>query len=112
MDWFDPINAYCERTGPDYWSEPVNALTNAAFVIAAAVMALRLRGQRIGLAWAMVGVLAVIGLGSYLFHTHANRLTALMDVLPILGFILLYIFAASRDMLGLRPLWAGAATLG
>jgi hypothetical protein len=35
-----------------------------------------------------------------------------MDVLPILGFILLYIFAASRDMLGLRPLWAGAATLG
>jgi hypothetical protein len=112
MDWLEPINAYCERTGPDYWSEPVNALTNAAFLIAAALMALRLQGQRLPLAWAMVGVLAVIGLGSYLFHTHANRLTALMDVLPILGFILLYVFAASRDMLGLRPLVAGAVTLG
>jgi hypothetical protein len=111
MDWFAAIDAYCERTGPDYWSEPVNAVTNAAFLIAAAVMAWRLRGQHVPLAWSMVAVLVAIGMGSYLFHTHANGLTALMDVVPILGFILLYVFAATRDFLGARPWVAGAVTL-
>lgn len=108
MDWFAAIDAYCERTGPDYWSEPVNAVTNAAFLIAAAVMAWRLRGHNLPLAWAMVAVLTAIGMGSYLFHTHANGLTALLDVVPILGFILLYVFAATRDFLGARPWVAGA----
>jgi uncharacterized membrane protein (GlpM family) len=112
MGWFEPVSAYCERTGPEYWAEPVNALSNAAFLLAAAVMAARLRGARLPLGWAMVAVLALIGLGSFLFHTHANRLTGLMDVLPILAFILLYIFAATRDYLGARPLLALLAVAG
>jgi hypothetical protein len=58
----------------------------------------------------MAVVLAVIGIGSYLFHTHANRLTAAMDVAPILGFILLYVFAASRDFLGMKGWQAGLVT--
>ena len=36
MDWFAPIDIYCERTAPGFWDEPFNALTNAAFLIAAA----------------------------------------------------------------------------
>lgn len=111
MDWFAPVDAYCERAGPEYWAEPVNALTNAAFVLVAMVMAWRLRGSGLALGWAMVAVLAVIGLGSFLFHTHANRLTGLMDVAPILAFILLYVFAATRDFLGARPWLAGLAVL-
>ena len=106
---FDPIDAYCERTSAAYWAEPVNALTNAAFLIAAAVMWRRTEGMP--LARAMCLVLAAIGLGSYLFHTHANGLTAALDVAPILAFILLYIFAATRDFLGLGPWWAGGAVL-
>ena len=112
MSWFAPIDAYCERTGPEYWAEPVNAVTNAAFLIAAGLMAWRLRGHDLPLARAMVAVLALIGLGSFLFHTHANRLTALMDVIPILGFILIHVYAATRDYLGARPWLAGAVTLG
>lgn len=111
MDLFAPVDPYCERTGPEYWAEPVNALTNGAFLVAAGVMAWRLRGARMPLARALVVVLAMIGLGSFLFHTHANRLTGLMDVLPILTFILLYIFAATRDFLGARPWLAALAVL-
>ncbi len=33
----------------------------------------------------------------------------MMDVGPILGFILIYVFAASRDFLGLKPWQAGLA---
>lgn len=108
MGWNTSVDAYCERLGPDYWAEPVNAVTNAAFLIAAAVVWPRVRGMPRGQALAVV--LAAIGVGSYLFHTHATRLTGLMDVLPILGFILLYLYAASRDFLGLSRLRAGLAT--
>lgn len=113
MDWFAPVNAYCERTGPDYWSEPVNAVTNAAFLIAAAVMAGRLRGMAgVTTGWVLVVILAVIGVGSYLFHTHANRLTGLMDVLPIVAYILAYVFVATRDYLGQRVWVSALVTVG
>ena len=105
MGWFDAVDGYCERLGPGYWAEPANALTNLAFLLAAAVMWRRSAG--LPLARAMVVVLAVIGVGSFLFHTHANRLTGIMDVAPIAWFILLYVFAASRDLLGLRGWQAG-----
>ena len=112
MDWLAPVDAYCERTGPDYWSEPINALTNLAFIIAALVMARRLSGPGMAIGRALAGILFVIGIGSWLFHTHANRLTGLMDVLPILAFILLYVFAATRDFFGLRTGWALLVTAG
>jgi hypothetical protein len=104
---FDPVDAYCERTSAAYWAEPVNALTNLAFLLAAWVMWRRSKG--LPLARALCMVLAAIGVGSYLFHTHANGLTAALDVGPILVFILVYIFAATRDVLGLGPWWAGGA---
>lgn len=107
--WLAPVNSYCERTGPEYWSEPVNALTNLAFIVSAAILWPRVAGRPTGKA--MTVTLAVIGVGSWLFHTHANRLTGLMDVLPILGFILLYVFAATRDYFGARPWVAGVVTV-
>ncbi|MEF9603807.1 ceramidase domain-containing protein [Paracoccus sp. PXZ] len=112
MTWLSPVDAYCERTGPDYWSEPINALTNLAFLIAALVLWPRLRGPEMAMGRALAAMLFVIGIGSWLFHTHANRLTGLMDVLPILGFILLYVFAATRDYFGARPWIAALMTAG
>ncbi|WP_062562089.1 ceramidase domain-containing protein [Paracoccus aminovorans] len=112
MTWLSPVDAYCERTGPDYWSEPINALTNMAFLIAALVLWPRLRGPEMAMGRALAAVLFVIGIGSWLFHTHANRLTGLMDVLPILGFILLYVFTATRDYFGARPWIAALMTAG
>lgn len=109
MGWLTAVDGYCERLGPGYWAEPVNALTNLAFLLAAAVMWRRVLG--FPLARAMVLVLAAIGIGSYLFHTHANRLTGVMDVVPIAGFILLYVFAASRDLLGMKPWQAGVSVV-
>ena len=102
MDWTRAIDGYCERTDPSYWAEPVNAVTNAAFLIAALVMWRRTAGMPLGRA--MCAVLAAIGVGSFLFHTHAQAWSALADVVPIGAFILLYVFAANRDFWG-WPLW-------
>jgi hypothetical protein len=106
MDLFASIDGYCERLGPAYWAEPVNAVTNLAFILAAAVMAWRLRGAHLPRANALVVLLAIIGIGSYLFHTHAQGWSALADTTPILAFILVYLYASSRDYLGLSKLWS------
>jgi hypothetical protein len=107
MEWTRQIDSYCERLDASYWAEPVNAVTNAAFLIAALVMWTRVRGQGLPLAMALVWVLAAIGVGSYLFHTHAQVWSALLDVVPILLFILIYIYAANRHYWGLSRLWSG-----
>jgi hypothetical protein len=105
MDWTQAIDGYCERTDATYWAEPLNAVTNAAFLIAAAVMFLRLRGQGLPLGMAMVAILAAIGVGSYLFHTHATVWAATADVIPIAVFILHYGVAANLHFWR-WPLWA------
>jgi hypothetical protein len=106
--WTEQIIAYCERADLSFWAEPVNAVTNGAFLIAAALVWPMTRG--LPLARAMVFVLAAIGVGSFLWHTHATRWAGLADVLPILIFILLYLFAATRDFLGARAWQAGLVT--
>ena len=108
MNWTQQIDAYCERTDPGLWSEPVNVLSSAAFLLAAALMWRRTEG--LPLARAMVAVLATIGLGSFLFHTIATAWAALADIGPILGFILLYLFAANRHFWRLRVWPALGAT--
>ncbi|WP_170409583.1 ceramidase domain-containing protein [Ruegeria atlantica] len=110
MDWLQEIDGYCERVSPAYWAEPVNAVTNAAFLIAAFVMWRRVRGQGMPLAMLLVVILVAIGIGSYLFHTHAQVWAALADVLPILLYILVYIFAINRDVWHMRSLVAGVVT--
>ena len=102
MDWTTALDGYCERTDATYWSEPVNAVTNAAFLAAALFMWPRVKG--LPLARALCVVLALIGIGSYLFHTHAQPWAALTDVAPIVGYILLYIFAINLHVWQ-WPLW-------
>jgi hypothetical protein len=102
MRWNEQIDAYCERTGPGFWSEPVNALTNLAFLIAALWLWRESRG--LILAQILCIILFAIGIGSFLFHTFATRWAALADTLPILLFILTYIFAANLHFWR-WPLW-------
>lgn len=101
MDWTRAVDGYCERMGPEFWAEPVNAVTNLAFVLAAAFMWRR----TFGLGRALCGILALIGVGSFLFHTFAQAWAGMADVLPILLYVLVYIYAANRDFWGLGR-WA------
>lgn len=104
MEWTRYIDGYCERTDPSYWSEPVNAVTNAAFLIAAFVMWRRTQGLGLAYAPGLIAVLVMIGVGSYLFHTYAQVWAAMADTTPILFFILLYVFVATRRFLEM-PAW-------
>jgi hypothetical protein len=105
MNWLAPIDLYCERTGTGFWSEPLNAFSNAAFLIAAAVLA-RSAWRRDWPVLALAFLVAVIGLGSFLFHTFANRWSLLADVIPITVFVHAYFFLAMRRFFGLAWPWA------
>jgi hypothetical protein len=110
MDWFRQVNNYCERLDASYWAEPVNAVTNAAFLIAAALVWRRLGMRRDPGARLLVLVLAAIGVGSYLFHTHAQIWSLMADVLPIQAFILIYLYLATTRFFDL-PRWSGAVAV-
>ena len=106
----EQIDAYCERMDPGYWAEPVNALTNLAFIISAAIMWPVSRPEPY--ARALCLILFAIGIGSFLFHTHAQVWSAIADTLPILLFILVYIQAVNQHLWLLRPWPALALTMG
>ena len=112
-DWLTPICAYCERGDPGFWAEPVNALSNGAFLIAAALAAARVRRARTGDRPALLlsALVAVVGVGSFLFHTLAVRWSLLADVIPIALFIYAYFLLAMRRYFGLGLGAALAATL-
>lgn len=111
MDWTAQIDVYCERLGPGLWAEPLNAASNLAFLLAAAALAWRLRGSGMPYGAGLLALLAMIGLGSGLWHTLALGWTGLADVLPILLFVLLYLFAVCRQVWGFGRAAALALTV-
>lgn len=96
------IDDYCERLGPGMWAEPLNVISNLSFFIAAWLLWRYARKNRVTDTggYLLIALIAVIGIGSSLFHTFANRLTEWMDVIPILLYQLallwLYIRSAMR----------------
>jgi hypothetical protein len=103
MNWSDPVDLYCERVGAGFWSEPVNALTNAAFLLVAGIAFVHWRraGGRDWPTLALIGVLVAIGFGSFGFHTLATHGAVYLDVIPIAVFIYGYLLLALRRFLAL-----------
>ena len=77
-------------------------MTNLAFIVAAIVVWPKAREASLGPALCVV--LAMIGIGSGLFHTFATPWAAAVDVAPILGFVLIYLYGVFREIFG-RPAW-------
>lgn len=119
MSWSDQIFRYCERgQDPAFWAEPFNALSNVGYLIAAALLARRLSQHHSTAGWQvgtaaidnhayprlplqiLVTLVAIIGIGSFLFHTFATRWSRTADVVPIGVFMALYFVFALRLFLG------------
>jgi hypothetical protein len=101
----DFIDIYCERLGPGFWAEPLNALSNISFFIAAFFVwtlakkySMDHRGTRI-----LVILLLAIGTGSTLFHTIATKWAMLTDTLPILFYQIEFIALYSVHVMRLSP---------
>ena len=95
------VDLYCERLGPEFWAEPVNALSNVSFVVAA--MAIWYQARRHNVLtpqiWLLLGLVFTIGVGSGLFHTYATLWAQIADVLPILLLQLVFLWIYGRRIM-------------
>ena len=109
----DYIDDYCERLAPGLWAEPLNAVTNLAFLLSAlTVWRLARREQQTtpGILL-LILLLVAIAIGSGLFHTIANRWSQLTDVIPIAVFQIVFLWLYLRRIAQLHWGYAGGILL-
>ena len=98
------IDIYCERLEPGLWAEPLNAVTNMAFIIGG-FFALKLARKEQALDWRsglLIALIFAMGIGSTLFHTFAVTWAMLSDVLPILAFQIVFIVLYGQNLMKLK----------
>ena len=99
---------YCERVGFSLLAEPLNALSNLSFIFAA--YAAWMLAKRTGTLSAGIKVLialaGTVGIGSMLWHTLANTWTLYLDVVPIVFFIIGFIWMYTRNVIGKGAVFA------
>ncbi len=80
------VDLYCERLGPGLLAEPLNALSNLAFLLGA-FFVWRSRPAHLPAVHLPAVLLAAVGLGSFVFHTWASGVGMVLDVVPIVVLI-------------------------
>lgn len=111
--WLEPLNNYCERLDSGFWAEPVNALSNGSILLAGMLgmyWAQQIKGCKYYL-WAvgLSGLILLVAVGSFLFHTFANVWSLWADVIPIMVFMMTYLAFVLRHVFNFR--WALTAVL-
>ena len=77
---------YCERNSIETFAEPINAISNVAFVLCGIIFFLRKGMIKNPLPYSVI----FIGLSSFLFHYIPIRFFSTLDVFSILVFVVLY----------------------
>ncbi len=117
MTFGEHVFLYCERgTSEALWAEPINAISNAGFLLAALIfwqlVLWRPREERNADHYLLVALVFLIGFGSLAFHLFADEGTAMADVIPIGLFMLVYLGFALNRFLGLPPGWTVLLAIG
>ncbi|MFM9880817.1 MAG: hypothetical protein ACKVOO_10455 [Burkholderiaceae bacterium] len=126
MNWNAYLDLYCERLAPGLWGEPLNALSNAAFWLAAwwvwrwgqrlrrqhqpaSTGSLSSTGNAPAWHWEMdmlLVMLALIGAASALFHTFATRWAVALDSAFIALYLHTFLAVYAHRVMRLRWRWA------
>jgi len=104
MSLFSPFFSVCERTGGGLLAEPLNLLSSAAFFIAAWLLWRDYRRSHAAFdeeRLTLIGLLALMGIGSTAFHAEANRLTLYADTAAVSLFMSFACYITLRRALGL-----------
>jgi hypothetical protein len=85
---------YCEQPIYQAFFEPINTITNLAFMIAGVILFTQLKKKNLldikGIYFS--SLLIVIGLGSFAWHLYRSDVTVMLDSIPIAVFVLTYLF--------------------
>ena len=99
------IDIYCERVTSDIFAEPINFITNFAFIIVYILLYRRYKkrvfNSKVEQYYSLILIFLIlfIGFGSLLFHLLGTVLSAIADVVPIMIFIILYLYLSVKFFL-------------
>jgi len=90
------VTQYCERHNDTFWAEPINAITNLAFIMVALLLSrlllrLYISFNRVWDIWLLVFLIVAAGVGSFMWHTLATTWAQWLDVTPIMIYIGAYL---------------------
>ena len=96
---------YCERVGFSLLAEPLNALSNFSFIIAAwaAWMLAKRTGTLTTPVKVLIGLAGATGVGSMFWHTFATSWALYLDIVPIAIFMMTFIWLYTRNVMGKGP---------
>jgi len=85
---------YCERISTPYFFEPLNTVSNLAFIMAAyySFSLIKRSNTHDPSIKLLPYVITAIGLGSMSFHSFRSEFTNYLDIIPILIFMLLSVY--------------------
>ena len=109
MDFFQTINIYCERNSEFFFGEPINSITNFCYIIAGLIFLTKTFKDK--LCQFLSIELILIGICSFIFHTYANILGAILDTISILIFGFTYLYGANIRFLNLSRLLSILGTI-
>lgn len=100
------VGYYCGRFSPGAFGEPLNSLSNVAFVAGAwfALIVWRRNADRDPWQLVLFALAAAIGVGSFTFHTWPTPTTLLVDLVPIQIFGIAFVSYACVRYLHARVL--------
>lgn len=94
------VDDYCQLTGPGWDAGTVNAWSNAAFLLAALaawrLLSINPNAKAHRTIRALTLLAALAGVGGYLFHTSDASWATWGETIPILAFMLLYVWLLLR----------------
>ena len=104
--WIENIDIYCERLAPGLFAEPLNAITNFSFFIAAFFLFRLAKSKKYfdHRSFILIGLIVIIGAGSTFFHTLATYWAMLSDQIPILLFQIAFLIFYARGVMRLSRL--------
>ena len=98
----EQFDEYCERVGFSLLAEPINAISNIGFIVAAWAawtLAKRTGTLPTGIK-VLIGLAGSTAIGSMLWHTLANTWSLYLDVIPIALFMVGVLWLYVRNVMG------------
>lgn len=98
MNWYEPIDIYCERVDSSFLSEPLNAITSLGYIVVFLLLFKNYKEEDIKSSSFMLllSLLFFIAVGSFLLHTFANIYSAMANSFIFILFTLSYIAIVLR----------------
>ena len=93
---------YCERTSIYAFAEPINTISNLAFILCGLYLIFK-KDMKLNI---FPYLIIFIGIGSFLFHLLPTKTFSTLDIFSIILFVFSYNYVLNKNVLGKSPIYS------